>query len=798
MISAALISAAMIRDRWVSFLGSFVAVAVGVAVVAMSSLILLSGGTGVPERLAGAPVLVQSPAGAQISGVFAQHPPWAPEQVERLRDELAALPGVDEAVPVRGFYAQAVGTEQAEGERQGLGWSAAALASYGLTAGSPPAAADDVVVDRALGISPGERATILTTDGPREFTVSGTMAGPGYYVTDERAAELAGGVRVIGLTLTPGADPGRITESAGEVVGSQGRVLAGSDRDALAPERDEMTRWIGSQVVTAMAALSAFLTVFVVSSAFAFTVARRRREFGLLRTIGATPRQLRRLLYGEALIVGVLGAAAGILLGLLLTPTMAGLLIDAGLQPVGFDVRLIWWVPAAAFGLGLMVALAGVWAASRRAARVAPLDAMREAVVDSRPMTRSRWLVGLALICVGVVCAAGTASAGPDAMVLLGLGTAMGLAGGLTILIPALIRPVVGGLTWPLGRRSGATAMLVRESMLTAVRRTSATVAPVLATVAFAVLITSTVETTSGAETTRQAAAVRAEAAIVPEGTPGLSDAAVAGIEGTAVLSTTVYAAADGAALSAAGVSEGFEEVCAVPAPAAGTVVVTAAVAAAHGWSEGGTAELTLDDGRVARPRVAAVIGDELPYQLLLPHHLVRAHDPSALADVAYRTGGTPARPAAELGAREVSVLEYAEADDAEEDRLISLFTLILVAMTAGYTAIAVASTLLTATSDRDRDLRTLRLSGASHRQILLAVAGETCCVVAIGTVLGLAVAAPALLGMAHGLRENLGIPVEPVVAWPWLAGAVGACLLLGLTASVLAAHRALRLAERD
>lgn len=784
---------AMVRERWASFLGSFVAVAVGVAVLTMSSLILLSGGTGVPERLAGAPVLVASPEGARVSGVFTQPPPWAPERAERLRASLAALPGVESAVPVRDFYAQAVGTEQRAGERQGRGWSTAALASYGLTAGGPPVASDDIVVDRALGVPPGERVAILTADGPVDFTVTGTMAGPGYYVTDERAGELAGGVRVIGLTLAPDADPARVAGAAREVVGSEGRVLSGAARDALAPEQDEMTRWIGAQVVTAMTVLSAFVTVFVVSSAFAFTVARRRREFGLLRAVGATPRQLRRVLYGEALAVGGLAAGVGTVLGVPLAPVMAGLLVDGGLQPVGFTVRFTWWVPAAAFALGLLVALAGVWVASRRAARVAPLDAMREAVVDSRPMTRGRWLAGLGLTGAGLACAVGTAAAGPDAMVLLGLGAAMGLTAGLTVLGPALTRPVVSALTRPLASRPGATAMLVRESMRTAVRRTSATIAPVLATVAFAVLITSTVETTAGADAASEAAAVRAEAAIVPRGTPGLSAAAADGVEGTAVLSTTVYAGADGSALLAAGVSPGFEAVHAAPAPAEGTVVVSAAVAAAHGWSEGANADLVFEDGRVERPRVAAVIGDDLPYQLLLPAEVVRERDPSALADVVFRTGGSPARPPVELGAQEVSVLEQARAGDAEEDRLIRLFTLILVAMTAGYTAIAVGSTLLAATSDRVRDFRVLRLSGASRRQVQLAVAGETCCVVAIGAALGLAAAAPALLGMSRGLRENLGVPVEPVVAWSWVVGAVVGCLLLGLAASVLPARRALR-----
>ncbi|MBR8642770.1 ABC transporter permease [Streptomyces tuirus] len=634
---------------------------------------------------------------------------------------------------------------------------------------------------------------MLTARGPQRFSVSGTIDGPGYYVTDRRAAELAGGVRTIGLVLGPDADPDRVAEAARRVVRGDGKVLTGAARDALAPKQDEMTRWIGGQVLTAMALLSAFVTVFNVSSTFAFAVAQRRREFGLLRTIGATPRQVKRLVYGEALLVGVIGAAAGAVAGVALAPAMTGLLIDAGFQPAGSEVSIRWWVPAAAWTLGVATAVAGAGVASRRASRVKPLETMREAAVDSRPMTRRRWATGLVTTGLGAACSLGTAFAGADGMVLLVLGAAMGLTAGLTLLLPGLTGPVIGALTRPLARRPGATAVLVRENMITAVRRTSATIAPVLATVAFAVLITSAVQTTQSADTTRQAAAVRAEAAVVPRGTPGLSDAAVARAEGAALLSTTLYGGERRVALPAAGVTPGFERAYGVRAPRGNAVVVTDTVAAAHGWREGRTVTLTFEDGRTGRLRVTAVVDDSMPYQVFLPRELVRAHDPSALADVVYRTGaGTAALPA-RLGAREVSVAAHAASDDAEEDRLVRVFTLILVAITAGYTMIAVASTVLTATAGRVRDLRVLRLSGATPRQVLLTLAAETCCVVALGAGMGLAAAVPALFGTAHGLRRELGLPVELSVAWPPVAGVVAGCLLLATTATVLPARAALR-----
>ncbi|SCG72004.1 ABC transporter permease [Micromonospora halophytica] len=152
-----------------------------------------------------------------------------------------------------------------------------------------------MVVDRTLGLLPGGPITLLTAAGPGPYTVTGLVDAPGVYVADEVAAALAPGVRGIGLLVAPGADPGEVAEAARGVVGGDGRALTGDRRSALEARGDARTRWIGMQVLTATAALARFVTVFVVASTFAFTFAQRRRELGLLRAVGATPRQVRRM-----------------------------------------------------------------------------------------------------------------------------------------------------------------------------------------------------------------------------------------------------------------------------------------------------------------------------------------------------------------------------------------------------------------------------------------------------------------------------------------------------------------------
>jgi putative ABC transport system permease protein len=174
-----------------------------------------------------------------------------------------------------------------------------------------------------------------------------------------------------------------------------------------------------------------------------------------------------------------------------------------------------------------------------------------------------------------------------------------------------------------------------------------------------------------------------------------------------------------------------------------------------------------------------------IPAELVLARDVVRDHDRSALALAAF-TATAAATPGAEL----VSVATYAERADAEEDRLVWSFTLLLLVMSAGAGALAVANTLLMATRHRVRDYRVLRLAGATPRQVALTVALESALVVTIGSILGGATAMLALLGSAGSLAAQVGAEISVIVPWPLISVIVGACLVLALVASTPSALR--------
>ena len=156
---------------------------------------------------------------------------------------------------------------------------------------------------------------------------------------------------------------------------------------------DDMTSMFG-----VMSGFSGFIAIFVVASTFSFVVSSRRRELGLLRLIGSTPRQVRRMILGESLIVATVASLAGCVFAHLITPLTLWLAHDRGLTPMKLDPPSFWPTLAIAFPIGAVVALIGARSAARRASKIPPVDAMREAAVERRRMGFWRLVVGLACL----------------------------------------------------------------------------------------------------------------------------------------------------------------------------------------------------------------------------------------------------------------------------------------------------------------------------------------------------------------------------------------------------------------
>lgn len=793
-----------LHTRWTVFAGSFVALSLGVALLTVMGLALASTATApdrAPERFAAAPVVVKgvdtlrvpTPVGIRESRLA--HPrPVPATTVARLRK----LGPVTED---RSFPARAEG---GPADLVGHPWSTAAFAPYDLATGRAPRTDDEAVVTGEWA-HPGQR--IRTGWGT--VRVVGTLTSRGFenavFFTDARAARL----RPATTQLVTKADPASVREAVGDsahVLTGDARRLADAD-----PRRD-------SEALTAMNALfgtaggvTAFVSVFVVASTFAFAVAQRRREFALLRTAGATPGQIRRSVLAEALTVGTLASAAGCFLGSHGAPLLAARVVDEGLAPAWFTIGEHTWPYHAAFWTGLLVALCGATAASWRAGRTAPTEALREAATDSRPLTRGRLLCGTALLLTAAVTLTLSLTTDPGDLLhrKTYISRPMLLITAAALLAPLALRPLTRLLTC----LPSAVGMLVRENTATAVRRAAALAAPVLVTVALAGSLLGTTATLNHAKSTETSERTTAAFVVTPAAGTGFDAAtlrrlrAVPGTRISPTSSTAVHVLEDGVALLRS------EARAAPPGDLAATtrLPLTAgrlsdldddSVVVNEEWRQhrvGDRVRVWLGDGTPRTLRIAAVMptgtGGNGVY--VTPRNAPGA--PVDRVDVALDRGTAPGTVAGALrkaiGAGGGQVLTrdaWLRATHPDTNRNTRLGLLLVLGIALLYTGISVANTMVMATSERARDLAVLRLAGATRWQVLRLAAAEALTVVAAGALLGLLVAAVNLAGMGSALALQ-SAPATITFPWQALGTTTAVCAVIAVTSATVPAALALR-----
>lgn len=795
-----------LRTRWTAFTGGFVALALGVALLAVMGLALASAADAprrAPERFAAAPVVVRGPDTLSVPtpvGVRSKplaHPRPVPEPT------VAALRALGPVTEDRSFP---VRVEGGPGNLVGHPWSTAAFAPYDLTAGRAPRTADEVVVTGTWA-AVGDR--LVTGHGP--VWVVGTVAGLGFeeavFHTDARAAHLA----PVSTQLVVAADPARVRQ----VVGGTARVLTGDARRLAdtAPDRDR-------EAVTALNALfgtaggvAAFVSVFVVASTFAFTVAQRRREFGLLRTAGATPGQIRRLVGAEALLIGVLASATGCVLGAYAAPHLAAWVVREGLAPDWFTIGEHVWPHHLAFWTGLLVALGGVVAASWRAGRTDPTQALREASADTGPLTRGRLLCGTALLLTALATLGWALLTDPAGLLhrKTYISRPMLLITAVALLAPLLVRPLVRLIAWLPSRLPGAGGTLVRENASAAVRRTASVAAPVLVAVALTGSLLGATATLNRAQAAEQRQRTAADLVVTAPG--GLDAAVVArlrAVPGTVVSVTApsaVYVLEEGVALVRSEARAADPAALAVTSRlplTAGRVtgLDDGSIIVNEEWARHGVGQrvhVWLGDGRRRSLRIAAVMpagtGDNGVY-------VTPANAPGAVpdrAEVRVAAGRNPAAVAGALreavrssGGQVLTVGAWLRATSPQTDGRTRAGFLLVLGIALLYAGIALAATLVMATSDRRRELVSLRLAGAGRVQVLRLVAAEALTVTVVGGVLGVAVAGANLLGMDGALRL-LSAPAGPALPWPALGAVAGACAAVAVVSAVVPAALAMR-----
>ncbi|MFJ3876021.1 ABC transporter permease [Streptomyces sp. NPDC090077] len=396
---------------------------------------------------------------------------------------------------------------------------------YPLTAGRAPRDRGEVALERgtarAGGYSLGDTVT-LASDGPvlklrlvglvstrdTRVTSGGTLA-----VFDRATAQelfaAPGRYTGIDLSAAPGTEAYELARRVGALLPADRAeaTTAAAKAAQQAVYIDTRTRSY-SRLPLVFAVVSLFIGSFLIVNTFTMLITRRTREIALLRAIGATRRQVVRSVLAEAALVGLVASVIGFGLGLGVAAALPGLLgTEEDLLPAG--PLVIGPVPVlASLAVGVGVTVLAAWLPSRRAARIAPVEAMRSAgQPPSATLSRIRGAVGAAVVLLGaglLLSLGGAKNASDENLrtAMFGCGV---LVAGLIVLAPVLAGPAVRLIGRVTGR-FGVAGGLARDNALRDPRRTAATAVALMISTALVTGL-AVIEHSSGRALDSQAAA---------------------------------------------------------------------------------------------------------------------------------------------------------------------------------------------------------------------------------------------------------------------------------------------------
>ena len=794
-----------LRARHATLAGAFVAIWLAVTLASATGL-LMAGALEAPGpgRFAAADAVVRADPGVRLPGDLGSVDAVpGPRLDAALVERAAAVPGVAHAVGDVSFPADA-GGERVDGHD----WAAAQLTPYALREGRAVSAPSDVVADARLDARVGAKLRITTPGGEETFRVSGVAAAaeefgrPGVFFTTATARRLSGAPgQVNSIGVIADADPQAVRERLRDRLGLEvldpSRAADADPGDARVTERESLIAIFG-----AMGGIAGAVALFVVAGTFSLAIAQRRRETAVLRALGATPRQVRRLIAAEALLVSIVAGALGVVAGGPLADAILHALQDRGVVPPNFAAGTSWIPLVAAFGMGVGIAQLAVVAAAYRAGRTRPAEALREAAVEHPRPGVVRVLAGLASLGGGVAMALVFSGFWARSFAVL---TGVILALGIGLLGRWVLGSPAALLARPL-RGLGAAGLLASTSLSANRWRTAALAAPIML-VAMLAGIQGVVQS-SDERNTQRVTADRVVAGSVVTGSPlpATTAAEVVGLPGVkgvaATLTTEVHALhpglADEGPWAAAGLrTEGARTLDLDVVRGDLAQVRGDGIAVGRQFADWG--DLEVGDGLDARMadtahrrlRIVAVYGRAAGLGDVVLDHAVALRHAAVRADAAVFVRGAErslarfaeAHPGLSVMGR-AQYLDTVRAADQRQGWAVWL----IVGLAAAFAALALVNTAAMATAERRDELATIRLLGGTSGHVTRMVALEMAPAVLVALIAGGAVVALSVAGVQRGVT---GVPIAAPAAV--IAALLVGAAALGMLASIVTGRLALR-----
>ncbi|MCM2413648.1 ABC transporter permease [Streptomyces sp. RKAG290] len=723
-------------------------------------------------------------------------------------------------------------------------WTHNDLRSMEITSGHAPRGPTEVMVDADTAkkhhLKIGDELRTIAVTGDIRARISGIAAfkvtNPGaaivYLDTATSQQKLLGSAGVftqVSITAEPGVSDAQLKKNVAAALDGSAAYKVQTQKEAAEANKDSMGSFLDvmKYAMLGFAGIAFLVGIFLIVNTFSMLVAQRTREIGLMRAIGSSRKQVNRSVLLEAVLLGIFGSILGVGAGIGLAVGLMKVMGAVGMELSTQDLTIAWTTPVVGLALGIIVTVLAAYIPARRAGKVSPMAALRDAGTPAD--AKSGWIrAGIGLVLTGggaaALWATTQADKSSDGSLLLGLGVVLTLIG-FIVIGPLLAGIVVRALSVVVLRFFGPVGRLAERNALRNPRRTGATGAALmigLALVACLSVVGSSMVASATDELDKSVGAdfiVQSSSGqlIVPQAAKALRT--VPGIE-----HVTNYKSVSAKLTAPDGSTEDEGVVAADPtykedlrrttvagdlAAAYGkdAMSVGNGYATRHHLKVGDRLTVAFKGGDTAKLKIAAITSDDTSVDNGAMYTNIKTAESYVPADrmpknmimFAKAQDGKEKQAYAALKKSLADYPQYKVQNQADfkqdlKDQIGQLLNIVygLLALAIIVAVLGVVNTLALSVVERTREIGLMRAIGLSRRQLRRMIRLESVVIALFGALLGLG------LGMGWGTSAQKLLALEGLgvleIPWPTIITVFVASAFVGLFAALVPAFRAGRM----
>ncbi|NKQ28509.1 ABC transporter permease [Streptomyces galbus] len=722
-------------------------------------------------------------------------------------------------------------------------WNANDARTMKITSGAAPHGSGQVMVDEDTAdkhhLRLGDEIAVISALGTHTAKIAGIAAfqvtNPGaaifYLDTPTAQRTLVGATDVftnVNVTAAAGVSDAQLKKNVTAALGGDYKVQTAKETaDANQKSVGDFLN-VMKYAMLGFAGIAFLVGIFLIINTFSMLVAQRTREIGLMRAIGSSRKQVNRSVLVEALLLGVVGSVLGVGAGVGIAVGLMNLMGQMGMHLSTDDLTVAWSTPVLGLVLGVVVTVLAAYLPARRAGKVSPMAALRDAhaPADARAGL-VRAVIGLVLTGAGgyALYVAANADKASDGSLWLGLGVVASLIG-FVVIGPLLAGGVVRVLGAVLLRVFGPVGRMAERNALRNPRRTGATGAALMIGLALVACLSVVGSSMVASASDQLDKTVGTDFIIQSDSGQVITPQAVQAIKNTRGLErVTEYRTLDANLTTPDGKVSKDETINAADPTYAkdlrtktvagdladayrpDSMSVFEGFAKDHGVKLGSTVSVAFKDGRTAKLTVRAITSDDVVidkgamYASIATAARYVPADRMPLDQLVFATAKEGQQDAAYTSLKsalhdypQYTVRDQTDYKQALKDQIGQLLNLIygLLALAIIVAVLGVVNTLALSVVERTREIGLMRAIGLSRRQLRRMIRLESVVIALFGALLGLG------LGMGWGATAQQLLALEGLqvldIPWPTIIGVFIGSAFVGLFAALIPAFRAGRM----